>query len=367
MAAVAPATTEPTTSTTSSSAPGTTGRQIPIVCPGHTRPLAELQFCTIDENDSDNTDGNNATRTFLVSACHDKMPMLRSATTGDWIGTFSGHKGAVWSCRLDPKALLAGTASGDFSVRVWDAIKGQSLYVFPHKHVVKTCDWSGDSRRLATGGHEGILRVFDITEPEKDPLMFVQSTKEKVSISKCNWIDKSTVLAAGEDGTIRFWNVDESDPTKQLVSTLSVDSDDGGIRDMEITNLTTTPPQTVLTVAAGQNVTFFDLTTRRKIHSYKMPIHFGEEGGASLHPSGKKFIAGGGRKGGSMALKSSANKGSELGSDLKVYVFDFDTGKELECHKGHHGPVRCLRYHPDGKSYATGSEDGTIRVWKTDP
>ena len=40
--------------------------------------------------------------------------MLRDATTGDWIGTFAGHKGAVWSCRLDPAALLAGTASGAF-------------------------------------------------------------------------------------------------------------------------------------------------------------------------------------------------------------------------------------------------------------
>ena len=62
-----------------------------------------------------------------------------------------------------------------------------------------------------------------------------------------------------------------------------------------------------------------------------------------------------------------AVEGGELGSDLKVYVFDFDTGRELECHKGHHGPVRCLRDHPEGTSYATGSEDGTIRIWKTDP
>ena len=107
------------------------------------------------------------------------------------------------------------------------------------------------------------------------------------------------------------------------------------------------PPQTILTVAAGQKVTFFDMKTGDKIHSYKVPIHFRDEGGASLHPSGTKFIAG--------------------GSDLWVRVFDFKTGEELECHKGHHGPVRCLRYHPDGKSYATGSEDGTIRLWKTDP
>ena len=153
-------------------------RQIPIVCPGHTRPLAEIQFCTIDEPKSSDENAPTEKRTFLLSACHDKMPMLRDATTGDWIGTFSGHKGAVWSCRFDPAGYLAGTASGDFSVQVWDAITGQSLYSFPHKHVVKTLDWSLDSKRLATGGHEGILRVFDISEPKKEPLEFVQSPKE---------------------------------------------------------------------------------------------------------------------------------------------------------------------------------------------
>ena len=38
----------------------TKGRQIPIVCPGHTRPLAELQYLHVKEEN----------RNFLVSACH---------------------------------------------------------------------------------------------------------------------------------------------------------------------------------------------------------------------------------------------------------------------------------------------------------
>lgn len=71
---------------------------------------------------------------------------------------------------------------------------------------------------------------------------------------------------------------------------------------------------------------------------------------ASLHPFLRdRFVAG------------SAN-------DPWVRVYDLDSGKEKEVYKGHHGPVLCASYSPDGEVYASGSEDGespTFSPWSS--
>jgi WD40 repeat protein len=82
-------------------------KAVPLVAPGHTRPVTHLSFSPLLD------DGTY----LLISSCKDGNPMLRE-WTGDWIGTFVGHKGAVWCTKLSRDASRAASGSADFTACV---------------------------------------------------------------------------------------------------------------------------------------------------------------------------------------------------------------------------------------------------------
>ena len=80
---------------------------VPLVYHGHSRPAVDLFYSPVM------TDGF-----FLISASKDSSHMLRNGETGDWVGTFEGHKGAVLSCCLDTNTLRAATVSAGLTTKV---------------------------------------------------------------------------------------------------------------------------------------------------------------------------------------------------------------------------------------------------------
>ncbi|CAH1390604.1 unnamed protein product [Nezara viridula] len=292
-------------------------RQTPLTCSGHTRPVVHLAFSDITESSY-----------FLISASKDGKPMLRQGDTGDWIGTFEGHKGAVWGVSINKDATRAASGAADFNAKIWDSVSGGELLSIPHKHIVKSVHFSSDSTRLATGSNEKLLRIWDLSKPD---VPVVEFSGHQGGIRHVNYCENDQrLVSCSDDKTLRVWDISSGKEVHKL--------------DFESTpsSLEVSQDGRIFTVAAGSIVSFWDAQSLKLLKEYRVPT---QANSASLHPDKGIFVCG--------------------GDDLKMYKFDFATGTEIESFKGHFGPIHVVRFSPDGELYASGSEDGTLRLWQT--
>jgi len=289
-----------------------------IICPGHSRLIPDLQFSQVTP------DGF-----FIISSCQDYKAMIREGTTGDWVGTFQGHKGAVWSARLNASASRAATASGDFTARLWDALTGDELYEWAHPRIVKTANFSQDSITLYTGGQDKIIRMFDLNRFDAAPIEMKGGHGATISHTVV-LPDPAMILASGDEKGVRLWDT----RTKTVVKTLSTNA--------PITSMELSMDGSVVSAASGKDVFFWDSKTLNLIHTYNLPLRL-DVMCVAHHPRTRGFLA---------------------GSSSELYAYDFATGKELAVYKGHHGLVKCVAFNPAGDAFASGSEDATLRLWE---
>ncbi|KAK4218902.1 WD40-repeat-containing domain protein [Rhypophila sp. PSN 637] len=327
---------------------------VPLTCHGHSRPVPHLSFSPLEKEDA----------YYMISACKDGNPMLRDGQTGDWIGTFLGHKGAVWQARLSPDASTAATASADFTAKVWDTHTGELLFVLQHNHIVRAIAYPFDNAAmLATGGFEKKLRIFELHEHKlssptgSDPNAPVAPVTIDTSrafeigegvhtepIKFIVWARDPNVLITASGHMLRWFDL----PTRRCVREAKLE---GEIKSCELVSLArqySSPTDIggglpVLAVAAGKTAYFWGGPRAEDVlKSVTLPHGIASVG---LDVRGRKFVV-----------------GEDPGTWARVY--DWDNTKELDVHKGHHGPIWSIAFSPDGNLYATGSEDGTIKMWK---
>jgi WD40 repeat protein len=78
-----------------------------------------------------------------------------------------------------------------------------------------------------------------------------------------------------------------------------------------------------------------------------------------FHPDGKRVLSGGAGRAEPLDFY-----GHQPGADDSLRLWDVATQRQLEKFEGHTAAVLDIKCSPDGRYAATGSADGTVRLWR---
>jgi WD40 repeat protein len=213
---------------------------------------------------------------------------------------------------------------------------------------------SPDGRKLAWGGSDGLIKVWDLVEQE---VSWFNIVTQGVTVNSMAFHPNGTTLVSGDaSGALAFWDSESGQRVRNLPSNI-----------LEINTLAYSPDGTTLAyggVASGSDPNLYTRNLEDgTVQSFR--IRQGEIAEVL-----------------SLAWSPDGQLLASTGRDQIVHIWDASTGLEIETLKNiivdntlqdiYEGPVRALAFSPNGKWLATGGDDNqggvknkTLLVWDT--
>lgn len=213
---------------------------------------------------------------------------------------------------------------------------------------------SPDGRRLAWGGTDGLIRVWDLFEQE---VAWFNYVTQGVTVNSMAFNPDGTTLLTGDaSGTLAFWDSESGQRVRTLPTNL-----------LEINKLTYSPDGTTLAFGGVSSGTEPNLYTRNLEDDTVQGFRIRQGEVADIL---------------ALAWSPDGNLLASAGRDRIVHIWDTSTGLEIETLKNlvvdntlqdvYEGPIRALDFSPNGKWLATGGDDNeggvknkTLLVWDT--
>ncbi|XP_066587157.1 eukaryotic translation initiation factor 3 subunit I [Prorops nasuta] len=310
----------------------------PLMLHGHERAITKIKY---------NREGD-----LLFSASKDKKPNVWYSLNGERLGTFNGHNGSIWCIDVnwDTTRFLSG--SGDNTMRVWDCETGKEIGQLATNSSVRTCSFSYSANLAVFStdkalGHQCELFIMDVRNVDaelnqKDAITRISVNGPRISAVLWGALDE-TIITGHEDGEITLWDVRTG---KELSSVRGHKSQ---INDMQFNK-----DGTMFVTASKDNTAkLFDSESLMHLKTYKTerPVN-----SATISPILDHVVLGGGQD--AMDVTTTSARQGKFDSRFFHLVFE----EEFARLKGHFGPINSLAFHPNGRSFATGGEDGYIRI-----
>ncbi|XP_053663617.1 eukaryotic translation initiation factor 3 subunit I [Anopheles marshallii] len=312
----------------------------PLMLQGHQRAITQIKY---------NREGD-----LIFSSAKDSKPCVWYSLNGERLGTFNGHIGAVWCVDVDWTTTRLITGAGDMNTFLWDVETGTALGKIPCNSSVRTCNFSfsGNQASYSTDramNHPCELFVIDVRNIDAsissaDPVLKLTMNEQQSKITSMLWgaLDE-TVITGHENGSLRIWDL------RAVKELNSVNDHTASITDMQMCSDGT------MFVSSSKDCSakLFDSDSLMCLKTFKTerPVN-----SACISPLFEHVALGGGQD--AMEVTTTSTQAGKFDSRFFHLVYE----EEFARVKGHFGPINSMAFHPDGKSFATGGEDGFVRL-----
>jgi eukaryotic-like serine/threonine-protein kinase len=262
---------------------------------------------------------------YLKRLCHTELLTLR------------GHSGTVTGVAYSPDATRLASGGSDGTVRVWDVITGKEVLppLRGHTGDVYAVAYSPDGSELASAGHDKTVRVWDSTTGELTRTLGLGEIDDEVR-SVAFSPDGLRLVAGDYANEVRVWDVTTGQEVRfsPLKGHATV-----------IDSVAYSPDGKWLASACqGSIVRVWDAATGE----LKRDLVAATSGAMAVafSPDGVRFATG--------SLEGT------------VKMWDVTTGRLLRDLTGHTSGVISVAFSPDGRRLASSSVGGVIKVWDWD-
>jgi WD40 repeat protein/transcriptional regulator with XRE-family HTH domain len=125
------------------------------------------------------------------------------------LAVLQGHTGTVWGTALAEDGDLMASGGGDGTVRLWDSSTGRPLATLQgHTSGIRAVALSADDQVVASGGQDGIVRLW---EASTGRLLTTLAGHTGGLWGVALSADGELVASGGADGTLRVWQAPFAD------------------------------------------------------------------------------------------------------------------------------------------------------------